>query len=413
MRGSGKRPLVRLIGVMLVLALGAAACGDDDDGGGGGDDAAGTSSSTTAAELTGEPIKFGSMCQLSPPVTEPECQSVVEAVFAEYNAAGGLDGRPLEQVACDNSGSDPANIAKCHTQLSEDASVIAFVANAGSGAIGPVLEQSGMASVSPQVLEADSLNSPNAFPFSGWGGFAFAASAAYTLGEGKDNPAGLFPPSEPGFAAMDGIKSVYTPRGVEVTEIPADVDEATYTPFVARAKSSNIDPLYVLQPSAQLARIFGDAAQLGYEPTFVLPYTCGHEQFLEDIAPVSDANGALCALPFDWEADSELRATMEAHGDDDWKYTYVAVNSYIGAKMAIAALESIQGDVTRESFLDAMRSLSFEDPFLLEPIDFSTLPGPLPVATQLNSYTFNIYSIRDGELVNETPDAPVDVLKPE
>lgn len=411
MEGSGKRPLTRVVGLVVALSLLGAACGDDDDGGSA--DGAGTSTSATTAELTGAPIKFASMCQLSPPVREPECQSVIEAVFAEYNAAGGLDGRPLEQVVCDNSTSDPANIAKCHTQLSEDTAIVAFVANAGSGAIGPVLEQAGMASVSPQVLEGDSLNSPNAFPFSGWGGFAFAASAAYTLSEGKDNPAGLYPPSEPGFAAINGIKSVYTPRGVEVAEIPADVDEATYTPFVARAQSSNVDPLYVLQPSAQLARIFADAAQLGYQPTFVLPYTCGHEQFLEDIGPVADANGALCALPFDWDADEELRATMEAQSDEDWKYTYVAVNSYIGAKMAIAALESIQGDVTRASFLDAMRTLRFEDPLLLEPIDFSRLPGPLPVATQLTSYKFNIYSLRDGELVNETPDAPVDVLQPE
>lgn len=89
------------------------------------------------------------MCQLSPPVEEPECRTVVRAVFAEYNAAGGLDGRPFEQVVCDNSASDPANVAQCHTQLSEDSNVIAFLANAGPGAIGPVLERAGMASVSP------------------------------------------------------------------------------------------------------------------------------------------------------------------------------------------------------------------------------------------------------------------------
>lgn len=81
--------------------------------------------------------------------------------------------------------------------------------------------------------------------------------------------------------------------------------------------------------------------------------------------------------------------------------------------MAIAALESIQGDVTRASFLDAMRKLRFTNEFLLEPIDFSELPGPLPVAKQLVSYTFNIYAVRNGKLVNETADAPVDVLKPQ
>lgn len=406
-----QRRLMRVVGVVMVLTLVAAGCGDDDDGGGSATKA--TTETTAAGGATGRPIRFGSMCQLSPPVEEPECETVVQAVFAEYNAAGGLDGRPLVQVVCDNSGSDPANIAKCHTKLSEDDDVIAFIANAGSGAIGPVLERAGMASVSPQVLEADSLNSPNSFPISGWGGFGFAASAAYTLKAGKSKPGGLYPPSEPGFAAMNGIKSVYTPRGVQVSEIPADVDEATYTPFVAKAKSSGVDPLYVLQPSAQLARIFGDAAQLGYEPTFVLPYTCAHERFLDDISDVKDANGAICAVPFDWDAGAKLRATMKRYGKKDWKYSYVAVNSYVAAKMAIAALESIQGDVTRASFLDAMRKLRFTNEFLLEPIDFSKLPGPLPVAKQLVSYTFNIYAVRNGKLVNETADAPVDVLKPQ
>lgn len=116
---------------------------------------------------------------------------------------------------------------------------------------------------------------------------------------------------------------------MQVSEIHADVDEATYTPFVAKAKSSAVDPLYVLQPSAQLARIFGDAAQLGYEPTFVLTYTCAHERFLDDIGDVKDANGAICAVPFHWHAGRSCG--MKRYGEKDWKYSYVAVNSSVAA----------------------------------------------------------------------------------
>ena len=141
-----------IIGLVAVLGLVGAACGDDDDDASSssseaaaGTGAPATSSAVTTAETeagggattapedtaaattevtggdttepagpaTGEPITFMTIATLeSPNFSVPQVQTAIEARVKSINAAGGVNGRPLEAEFC-NDRFDPNEAAAC------------------------------------------------------------------------------------------------------------------------------------------------------------------------------------------------------------------------------------------------------------------------------------------------------------
>lgn len=135
-----RRSRTRVVGVVLcALSLVAAACGGDDD------DASDTTvadattaapDTTVAAETTaaattaapettvadtsppdtsaapepatGEPIRIGTITTESGGLTVTGNEEALQAFFADYNAAGGWYGRPVEVVSADGGTNDPA-----------------------------------------------------------------------------------------------------------------------------------------------------------------------------------------------------------------------------------------------------------------------------------------------------------------
>jgi len=121
---------VLLIAVLLVFT----ACGGDDettttaapnttaapssDTTAGGTDTTAPSTETTGGAATGEPIKIGVIASMSGTAAAPS-PSMVNAVQLEVdavNAAGGVNGRPIELVIVDDK-SDPATAASVATKL--------------------------------------------------------------------------------------------------------------------------------------------------------------------------------------------------------------------------------------------------------------------------------------------------------
>jgi branched-chain amino acid transport system substrate-binding protein len=95
----------RIIAAAAVLALVATACGDDDDDA---EAPADTSEQGEGEEPSGEPILIGALTSLNGPFTPwgLQVRDGMELAVEEINAAGGVDGRPLELVVADDQ-SDP------------------------------------------------------------------------------------------------------------------------------------------------------------------------------------------------------------------------------------------------------------------------------------------------------------------
>ncbi|MBC7294361.1 MAG: ABC transporter substrate-binding protein, partial [Thermoleophilia bacterium] len=120
-----------LLAALLVVVLVVAACG-----GGGttttsaitGTTAGGTGASTGGGAATGEPIKLGLLMSLTG-VSAAPCANVVNAVKLEVdaiNAAGGVNGRPIELVVEDDK-SDVTAATAAMTKLIQQDKVTAIM----------------------------------------------------------------------------------------------------------------------------------------------------------------------------------------------------------------------------------------------------------------------------------------------
>ena len=130
------------LAVLLLSSLSLAGCGsrlpDRDFGGQGG--AGGTSAAPTAA-----PVTVGIVTSLSSPLGVDAFSGPLygaQAYFRALNASGGLDGRQIKVVTCDDSG-DGGDNQTCVHQLVDQDHVVALVA-------GSELDYAGAAYVSSQ-----------------------------------------------------------------------------------------------------------------------------------------------------------------------------------------------------------------------------------------------------------------------
>ena len=121
-----------------------------------------TTSSSTAgqsAAASGEPVRIG----LSTPITGNFAENgvgtqiAVEMAVEEINAAGGINGRPLEVVVQDSK-SDPTQSAQIATMFTEDDTILAEIGDFSSGACiaaAPIYEEAGMVQLSPTASNPD------------------------------------------------------------------------------------------------------------------------------------------------------------------------------------------------------------------------------------------------------------------
>src|SRR5688500_17904726 len=119
------RNILRIAAPLVIAAIVAAGCGSDDD-----DASADSGPTTTARQLTGEPIKLGMIGVLSGPAFNPGRVEGAKAAAKAINDAGGIDGRPIEIVACDSGLSTvkPTGAIDCATDAIK-AGVLASVAD--------------------------------------------------------------------------------------------------------------------------------------------------------------------------------------------------------------------------------------------------------------------------------------------
>lgn len=121
-------------GALLVGVLVLASCGsdDDDEGSGSGDTDAGATETTEASgdggsalgepdPASGEPVKVGFVADgATAAIDNSDAFDIAEAMTSYLNEyRGGIGGRPIELLTCD-SGAEPSKSADCATEMVQD-----------------------------------------------------------------------------------------------------------------------------------------------------------------------------------------------------------------------------------------------------------------------------------------------------
>lgn len=341
----------------------------DDTGDDSTDDSSSESSddggSEGGEEATGDPIKLMTVTTLNANGPTYENIAITANLYADYiNAQGGVAGRPLEVIVCDEQ-FDPAVAASCARQAVDEGVVSvlgSFTYFAES--IVPVLAESGITwfgqccSITPSEL-----SNPYSFPLGNQPMYAVGevkaavddgcTSINAAVAEGAD--AVFLPP-------MENAMSAYGMEFGEVVIVPAVAQD--YSAEVARVTSGADCVLMVMSETPFITWNIA-WAQSG---TDVQMY--GNQGNLNEISAAgaeeaTDGSIIIGMYPdITTEAWADYRGALEAAGVDQVENDFNSLGG-LGTWAAYAGFtqiaESIEGEITADSFYEAANSTTALD----------------------------------------------------
>jgi branched-chain amino acid transport system substrate-binding protein len=344
-----RRTRLAIPAALAAISLIAAGCGGDDESGGGsgggGADAADVLGEENAA--SGDPVKIGwvSTGQTQAVDTSDEIAGA-EAVVAYANERlGGLAGRPIELVICEDKGT-PAEAQACGNEfVSED---VAGVAAGTTGQIDGVLQvvapagiPAGVNLVSSQVA----LGTPNVFVWSNPVS-AYGVPAAYAREEGLASAA-VVVIDVPG--ASGPAKALAPPfwanADSEATVVPIAPGTADMTPQIQSAENNSPEMYYILGDPTFCSSAIRAIKTLGIDsPVVALDRCIGEDQGasipggFEGVQIVSQS-----VLEPDDEEYELFTAVLETYGDGLAESSQ-AVSGYQGMLSFVRAVNASEPD---------------------------------------------------------------------
>jgi branched-chain amino acid transport system substrate-binding protein len=391
-RGATVRRKSKVIIVAGLLAT-MSACSDDGE--------SGSASSTSGVETTGvtadattessvspsgppgssgpasgEPIVVGTLFVEASGIIEVANRDALESLFAAWNAEGGVAGRPIE-LASANGGLDPAATAAAARQLVEEDQVVAMVLP-----LSPVdCQANGQYYETQQITVLFSISDE-------------CGSLATTFPNGASFAETLRVPAH--WAVTDEGRRRVAYIGVDVpssrseasairTQVEADGGELVmeeYVPFVgvdatsivARMVQNDVDAVIAGVNPTELLTFLSIADSQGVGIPDDVTWIGSPVAYDEDVVAQLGATGDELVtftpnVPF---ADPQLDDLLATWRSDDAErsMTGTVATSWLAADVLRQLIESIDGEVTRESMLAAATAAS----------EFDSVVSPVPVA---------------------------------
>ena len=428
--------LLVLLATLLALVLVASACGNDDDD----TDSAATDQPTASAatetpaateapaatetpaateaptatetpadapvEATGEPIKVGNVSSLTGGALFPEASVAAKAVFDRVNAGGGINGRPIQLVVEDDAGT-PEGAATAGRKLVEQDDVVAMVGSASTlecAVNSAFYAEKGVYSiqgtgVDPLCFLSSNISPVNTGPYAGITVSLFYASETLGLEDVCNVNLFVIPDLAPAFDAAVERWEALTGKTLTL-RVGAATLEDDPTPLMLQARDAGCDAVVID----------------GVEPHALAVGRAIESQGLSDIIWIGLTSYYTDSIASQLgSAGNGLRANseFEPYGSDspvldDWRslmtdagvpLTSFAQGGYIAATIFVEALRGIDGEITRESVAEAMRTLEpYETPLLGTPYTFG--PGETHAPNQASKFV----ELRDGEWVTVADD---------
>jgi branched-chain amino acid transport system substrate-binding protein len=329
----------------------------------------------------GAPIKLGSVNTVSGPATFPEASEAAKAVFDKVNADGGINGRMIEYKVTDDK-ADPATATASARELVGSDEVVALV---GSASLldceinAKYYEQEGVRSVQGIGVDPGCFSSPNIAPTN--------------IGPFNDTTLTmLYGSEELGLENLCVLTSVIGSTGPayqaavdrwsEITgKQPTFVDDtvpyggADYTPYIVKAREAGCDGIVANSVEPDAIGLIKAANQQGWDDVTFLLLT---SVYSESFAAAVDNSAAGVYVPaefYPFTEDSDVNADWKALMDENGiTLTSFSQGGYLAATFLVEVLESIDGDITRESVNEA-------------------LSGMAPIANQMIAYEYQFDKI--------------------
>ncbi len=388
--------------VLGVLVLGAAACGNDDSGGGDGGDA-------NAPELTGAPVKImviadGGQGDLN---SADRVGGAAEVAAEAVNAAGGIQGSPVEIKTCE-SGLGDANLAAA---CARDAASGGFVAvdgaftTAGDSYV-PILEDAGVPTVAPFAISFSEFSSPVSYPIIGGAPSTTAGLGAQLADVGDEKINVTYLDVEQGALAATLVQEGLTPRDLEISsETPVPPETGDLSSVINAAEAENPDGIALVISETEAPRWIQQASELGVEATLAASSAAINPDDAKTLGAAGE--GVLVTSNFVPVSQTD-NAGVQQFLDEREQYAPdldiddSGMNAWGGVHLIADVLADATGDLTQPATLvQALNAAHDVDLGIIPPISFDVEPEPLfgGAITRLYNRSVVYAEIRDGEIV--------------
>ena len=391
----------RFLAVVALLTLVAAGCGGGDDDAATTTAAGGTDSSAAAGgeAATGAPIKIGDVTSVSGANVFPESAEIAKLVFKRYNESGGLKGRPIELVSEDAQ--DTAEGAAAAAQrLADNKEIVGFCCGGSivDCTTNAKFYQEKKINVLGGVMacaEAPTISNVNTGPFIPT--LHMMDYFYHDLGKKKICFVGQNVP------LTELFKTVFIPmwetaNGTKLHSLILSEVGADLTPSVAKVKGEGCEGVLLAFTEPEYAGYLNIAGPQGL--TKSVPHGMLTSGYSATLAKATGKNmeGVFTNSEFEPYTDindktpKEITDFLELTKAGGKQPTSFGEAGYIAANIMIAALESIEGDITRDTVNAALAKIEYPTPLLGNPFKFiGNVAGKQP------NDTSKILEFKDGE----------------
>lgn len=310
--------------VAMILAL--AACGSDEDSGG------------ASANLTGDPIKLMVVAPENvsgSPSHKPQAQAAVRAAVAEFNAAGGVKGRPFEVEFC-NEGYD-ANVATACARKAIDGGFTAVVGSyfQQPSNVYDILGEAGIPVIGSFPLQPQDYQNPNSYLLGGGGVMAYAGVSYKLAQDGAKRASALTYTDNPSSAlSVQYIVEAMKSHGIEVNPKIAQVKIGSPDAAAPTSEALEFKPDAIIAPMAapDYAKVITAARQAGSDVRFggstvtILPLIEQMPDMLEGTVLAND-------FPIEGPLAESYTKAFKEFGDGDILIDDLSIGGYLAVRL--------------------------------------------------------------------------------
>lgn len=326
-----------------------------------------TSSSVKETGVTPTTILLGQACALNGPAAGlgKGIKTGLDAYFATVNAKGGINGRQIELRSI-NDGYDPKKTGLVTETLIDKVGVFALIGGVGTptSMVAVPLAEAGEVPYLTPMTGAEFLRSP----FKKWvvnlRGSYFAEmerQAQYFVDKlGFERVACFYQNDGYGKAGLAGIEQALERRGMKLCAT-GNYERNTLAVATGLKEIASTSPQAIVMVGAYTScAAFIKAAKKTPETQgaiFSNLSFVGTNNLLSELGPDSEGCVVTQVVPFPWDTQNplvkEYHEVMKAAGKSS-EIGFLSLEGYLDAKLFCSVASQVDGELTRESFVDTV-----------------------------------------------------------
>ena len=341
--------------------------------------------------VTDDEIRIGTWGPQSGPAAAWGTVTVaIDAYFQWVNDNGGVNGRDLVLISRDD-GYDPARSVAAARELSDRENVFAFVGGIGTAtglAVLPIVQRGGIPWVSPSTGSSEFAERSDGLIFATYTNYQVEAAlmtryAAEDLGDTR--LAVFYQNDDYGGEGLRGVEEEVArlqEAGADVSIVDTASHERGETNMAVQAlrlASSDIDAVVMYTTPGAAAALISEFQRLEFTPRILASSTLLDPSLLANPGMQGALLASFLRLPTaivgegngDPVADDALLNIVSAYAPEAAQDPFRALAGVGFAQPLVEGLRAAGEDLTRESFLAAMESLSGYDTGMFANLDFT------------------------------------------